>query len=348
MGSSEGSHRLRVVMFSTTSQEVATFKDELKSIPDAEYLDVCFVSCRLDTDTATIASGARVVSLSATDYADSDMLTLLHHLGVKLIALRYAGASSVDVEKAAQLGIVVTRTPAHAYDSIAEYTVALMLCVSKKVHIGSDRVRHGNFSLEGLVGIDLANSTVGIVGTGDIGCRVAHILRGFRCKILAYDVLRSHEIENLGISYVNLNTILSSSDILTLHAPVFHDMHHLVGADMLSKCKVGVYIISTSVGGLIDVRAAIDALGSGKVGGLAMDIFEGGAKLISGDCKGRQLDEDIELLRSMPNVLITRNQSMLTKDAVEEVARATVKTLLQFRVGQELKHEVRRSHVFHT
>lgn len=333
MGASGDSQRLRVVMFNAMSQEIAAFEHQLKSTLDANLLDIAFVSSRLNFNTATLASGARVISLFTTDYVDVQMLTLLHRLGVELITLRYAGVSPVDVEKAAQLGIRIVNTPAHAHVSIAEYIIALMLCLNRKVHVGSNRVRDGNFRLDGLMGIGLENLTVGIIGTGDIGLHVARILRGFSCNILAFDLVESQKVKDLGISYVSESTILSLSDILTLHASLLQDTRHLINSEMLSRCKVGVRIITTGVEGLIDTRAAIDALRSGKMGGLAMDVFEDECNMFSKDCTQQQTN-DFQLLQSMPNALITRHQSMLTKDAVEGVVRATVKTLLQFRAGK--------------
>lgn len=345
MGSSEDTQRLRVVMFSAMSQEITAFKHQLKSAPDAHLLDIVFVSAQLDRDTATLASGARAVSLFATDHADSQMLTNLRRLGVELIALRYAGVSSVDLEKAAQVGILVAKTPSHAHTAIAEYTIALILCLNRKVHVGSNKVRDGNLNLHGLMGIDVASSTVGILGTGKVGRHVARILKGFGCKILAYDMIESQEIIDLGVKYVNMNTILSLSDILTLHAPLLPATHHMINADTLSRCKSGVRIINTSRGGLLDIRAAIGALRSGQMGGLAMDVYEGEANLFFKDRTGEQVDEDFQLLRSMPNVLITGHQSTLTQNAVDEVARTTVRTLLQFRAGKELEYEVRLGHL---
>lgn len=344
MGIAEDSQRLRVIMFSAVRHEINAFQHHLESAPDAHLLDIVFVSAQLDRNTATLANGARAVSLFATDHADTQMLGCFHRMGIQLIALRYAGVSSVDLDKAAELGIHVARTPAHAHTAIAEYTVALMLSLNRKVHIGSNRLRDGNLSLHGLVGFNISSSTVGIIGTGKVGHHVARLLKGFGCKILAYDIIKNEEVIKLGVKYVSLRALLSSSDMLTLHAPLLPSTYHMIDKQMISQCKRGIYIINTSRGGLIDMSAAIEALRSGHIGGLAVDVYEGEVNLFFKDHTGEQMDANFQILRSMSNVLITGHQSALTKNAIHDVARATVTTLLQFRAGKELEHGVRPGH----
>lgn len=342
MSSCRDPQRLRVIVFSAMRYEIAAFKHYLDSIPKAHRLDLVYLSSQLDSNTVTLTNGAHAVSLFATDYADATMLVSLRRMGVRLIALRYPGASSIDLDKAAQLGILVTRTSPHAHTPIAEYTLALMLSLGRKVHIGNNRLRDGNMSLDGLMGFSISNSTVGIIGTGRVGRRVAHLLKGFGCNILAYDFLESQEIVDIGVEYVALRTLLSSSDILTLHAPLLPSTYHLIDHDTLSTCKTGVYIINTCRGGLIDTSAIIDALRSGQVGGLALDAYEGETDLFFNDHTGEQIDLQFQTLRSMPNVLITGHQSALTKNAIHDMARVTVTTLLQFYAGEKLEYEVKR------
>lgn len=341
MSSSEQPQPLRVITFSAMRYEIAAFQHLLRSIPDAQRLDIVFVSSRLNRSTVSLANGARAVSLFVTDTADAQMLVRLHRLGVKLIALRYPGVSSVDVDKATQLGIVVTRTFPHAHTSIAEYTIALMTSLNRKVHIGSNRLRDGIMSLDGLMGFSISGSTVGIIGTGKVGRHVARLLKGFGCDILAYDALASEQVQDLGIQYVTFRTLLSSSDIITVHAPLLPSTYHLIGPHTLSECKKGVHIINTSRGGLIDTSAVIEALRSGQVGGLALDVYEGEADLFFEDHTGEQIDLEFQKLRSMPNVLITGHQSALTRNAIHDVVLATVTTLLQFHAGEELEYEVK-------
>lgn len=333
--------RLRVIMFSAMPHEVAAFEHEMQRTPEARILDLVCVSSQLETSTASLAAGARAVCLFATDQADAHILDRLQVMGVELLTLRYAGVSSVDLIRATALGIRVAPAPAHAPTSIAEYTVALMLSLNRKVHVASNRVRDGNMTTHGLVGFDMRGKTVGIIGTGKVGRIVGQILRGFGCRLLAFDMMESPEVIELGAKYVPMNTLLASSDILSLHAPLVPGTHHIIGRNTLPRCKTGVHVINTSRGGLIDIKAAIDALRSGQMGGLAIDVYEGEASLFFRDHTGNQTDPDFQLLRSMPNVLITGHQAALTTNALAAVARATVKTLLQFHRGEELDYEIK-------
>lgn len=343
MGASERSaDRLRVIMFSAMPYEVSAFQQQMSETPGSDALDLVFVSARLDSSTVSVAHGATVVCLFATDQTEG-MLDALGRAGVRLIALRYAGASTVDVDRAAQLGISVARAPAHAPTSIAEYTVTLMLALNRKVHVASNRVRDGNLNLHGLVGFDVSDKTVGIIGTGKVGRIVARIMRGFGCRVLAYDMIESPEVIGGGGKYVTMRKLLASSDILSLHAPLVPGTHHMIGAETLPHCKRGVHIINTSRGGLIDVKAVIEALHSGQVGGLAMDVYEGESSLFFRDNAGEIGDLDFHLLKSLPNVLITGHQSALTTNALASVAKSTVNTLMQFQRGDDVEFVIKPS-----
>lgn len=323
--------------------EKVAFEAALLHAPDAAAaLDLVFVSARLEPATVSLAGGARAVCLFASDLVDAHVLRLLREEGVELVALRYAGISSVDLAMAAELGIRIARAPGHAPTSIAEYAVTLMLTLNRKVHVAASRVRDGNLLLNGLVGFDVANKTVGIIGTGKVGRLTARILRGFGCRLLAYDMMESKEVVANGGKYVAMGTLLAQSDILMLHAPLVPGTHHMIGRETLPRCKRGVHIVNTSRGGLIDVRAAIEGLRSGQIGALAMDVYEGESSLFFRDHTGEMLDVDFQLLKSMPNVIMTGHQAALTTDALEAIAKATVHTLWQFQRNEPVDCEVRK------
>eukprot|EP00177_Eucheuma_denticulatum_P004419 GFKZ01008022.1.p1 GENE.GFKZ01008022.1~~GFKZ01008022.1.p1 ORF type:complete len:354 (+),score=36.40 GFKZ01008022.1:511-1572(+) len=343
----DGPPRLRVIMFSAMRHEITAFEKQLAST-DSHRIDLVFVPAQLDRNTVSLAQGARAICLFPTDHVDAHLLGQLRTLGVQLIALRSPGVSSVDIAKAAQLDIQVARIPTHPHTSIAEYTIALMLALNRKVHLAANKVREGNMSLQGLVGFELSGATVGVVGTGKVGRLVAKILRGFDCKVLACDVIELEEVNKLGVHYVSMGTILESSDIISLHAPLVPGTYHMIDGETLPRCKKGVHIINTSRGGLIDIRATVNALRSGQIGGLAMDVYEGEAGLFFKDHTGDQVDEDFQILRSMSNVLITGHLSALTTKAVESMACATVKTLLQFLAGEDLDYGVKPGQGNHT
>jgi D-lactate dehydrogenase len=325
--------------------EVAAFEEALSSAPGADVLDFIFISSRLDAMTALLAQGADAVCLFVRDTADAHVMRTLSSVGVRLIALRCAGVASVDLRHAAEIGIRVARTPHHAPTSIAEYTVSMIMALNRKIHIAHNRVRDGNLSLNGLVGFDMHGKTVGIIGTGKVGRASARILAGFGCNVLAYDIIESQEMISFGGRYVSMAKLFASSDIILLHAPLLPATHHIISDESISRCKKGVMIVNTSRGGLIDVRAAIYGLRSGQIGALGMDVYEGEAGLFFRDNTGEMLDPDFQVLQSMPNVIITGHQSTLTESALEAVANATVRTLLQFRAGDNVQYEIKTSAV---
>ena len=341
MGASQAStDQLRVIMYSAMQYEEAAFKEVLRN--DSawdEVFDIVFVSARLDGGTVSLAKGARAICLFASDRADAQLLKRLRNDGVELIVTRYAGVSCVDVAMAEKLGFKIARTPAHAPTSIAEYTIALMLALIRKIHAACNRVRDGNLSLHGLVGFDISEKTVGIIGTGKVGQIVTRILTAFGCRVLAFDMKQSQEVMDMGGTYVSLEDLLRNSDILTLHAPLVRGTHHLIGRKTIPRCKTGVHIVNTAGGGLIDVKAVIEGLRVGQIGGLAIDVYEGESSVFFRDHTGEVVDFDIQILKSMPNVLITCRQAGLTTNALGVAARATVKTLQQFHRGEELEYE---------
>jgi D-lactate dehydrogenase len=323
--------------------EVTAFQEALCSAPGADVLDFVYIASRLDAMTALLAQGAGAVCLFVRDIADAHVMRTLASVGVRLIALRCAGVASVDLRRAAEIGIRVARTPHHAPTSIAEYALSMIMALNRKIHIAHNRVRDGNLSLNGLVGFDMDGKTVGIIGTGKVGRASAKILAGFGCNVQAYDIIESEDVIGVGGRYVSMAKLFATSDIILLHAPLLPATHHIISDESISRCKKGVMMINTSRGGLIDVRATIDGLRSGQVGALGMDVYEGEAGLFFRDNTGEMLDPDFQVLQSMPNVIITGHQSTLTESALEAVANATVRTLLQFHAGDNLQYEIKSS-----
>lgn len=341
--------RMRVVLFSATTYEISAFERQLKEAPHlSASLDVVYVPTQLERGTVSLTSGAESVCLCATDYADSQLMQALYRYGVRLIVLRYVGYSNVDVDSARQLGIIVANAPPYAATSIAEYTVTLMLALNRKVHIANNRVRDGNFTTDGLIGFDISGRTVGIIGTNKVGEIVTRIMRGFGCRVLAYDMTESQEVIGNGGRYVSLRRLLASSDILSIHAPLVSGTYHMIRTDTLAWCKRGVHIINTSRGGLIDVKAIIDALCTGQVGGFAMDIHGGEYSVFYRDLVNDSGDPDFRLLKSLPNVLITGHQAPMTTNGLATVAKCTIKTLSQFQNGEEMEYALKRSNGTHS
>lgn len=290
---------------------------------------------RLTVDTASSAAGAHAVCVFVNDRLDKGCLTRLSELGVKLVALRCAGFNNVDRIAAGQLGMTVVRVPAYSPHAVAEHSIALLLALNRKIHRAYNRVREQNFSLSGLVGFDLYGKTVGIVGTGKIGRAAAQIFRGFGCRVVAHDPLPALDWADVnGISYAGLGALLSESDVVSLHLPLTQDTHHLLNASTLSRMKPGAFLVNTSRGKLVESSAVIDALKSGHLGGVALDVYEEEEGIFFEDHSGAVLqDDELARLIGFPNVLITAHQAFLTSEALSEIARVTSDSVMRFRDG---------------
>jgi D-lactate dehydrogenase len=296
-----------------------------------------FFDFRLAPETVPAVESCPAVCVFVNDKLDRAVIAALSQKGVKHIALRCAGFNNVDLEAASEYGIVVTRVPAYSPHAVAEHTVALLMTLNRKIHRAYNRVREQNFSLNGLVGFDLHGKTIGIVGTGKIGRIAAEIFRGFGCRILAADPFRN-EIwaAERGIVYVDLEDLLENSDVISLHSPLFPETYHLLDAQRFALMKRGAFVVNTSRGKLIDTHALIDALKSGHIGGVALDVYEEEEGIFFEDHSGHVLqDDELSLLLNFPNVLITSHQAFLTQEALAEIARVTVENLQRVAAGAE-------------
>ena len=296
-----------------------------------------FHEFRLGPQTVGSAAKAESICVFVNDKVDREVIVALAATGVRHIALRCAGFNNVDLEAAKEHGISVTRVPAYSPHAVAEHTVALLLTLNRKIHRAYNRVREQNFSLAGLVGFDLFGKTVGIIGTGKIGRITAQIFRGFGCQVIATDAFQDQEwAAEHGIEYVPLGTLLRVSDVVSLHVPLFPETFHMLNAETFALMKKGAYVINTSRGKLIDTHALIDALKSGQVGGVALDVYEEEEGIFFEDHSGHVLqDDDLSRLLTFPNVLITSHQAFLTREALGEIARVTVENLTRVGAGEE-------------
>jgi D-lactate dehydrogenase len=295
-----------------------------------------FHDFRLGADTAGTAAGSQAVCVFVNDRLDRACLSKLARVEVRLVALRCAGFNNIDLAAARELDLAVTRVPAYSPHAVAEHAVGLLLALNRKIHRAYNRVREHNFSLNGLVGFTIAGKTVGIVGTGRIGRIAAQIFRGFEAKVLAFDLAPSADwAARHGVTYADFNTLLEHSDILSLHLPLSPSVVHLLNAETLGRVKPGVFIINTSRGKLIDTTAVIEALKSGRLGGVALDVYEEEEGLFFEDHSGEVLlDDELSRLLTFPNVLITSHQAFLTHEALTEIARVTTENILRLESRQ--------------
>ncbi len=327
---------MRVAFFSAKSYDRTSFEEV-----NAARHDLRFFDAPLDASTAGLAEGARAVCVFVHDRVDADVLERLAGLGVRLVAIRAAGFNNVDLAAADALGLTVARVPAYSPHAVAEHAVALMLALNRKIHRAYNRVREGNFALDGLLGFDFAGKTAGVIGTGKIGAVLVRILTGFGCRILAHDPYPSPELQALGAEYVELDDLFARADVISLHAPLTPQTRHLIDERALARMKHGVMLVNTSRGALIDTRAAIDALKSGRIGALALDVYEEEADLFFRDLSEQIIQDDVfTRLLTFPNVLITGHQAYFTREALRGIAETTLANITAFERGAPSGNEL--------
>lgn len=294
-----------------------------------------FHDFRLEPETALAVRDARAVCIFVNDDGGREALTNLAGAGVGHLALRCAGFNNVDLGAAKELGFTVTRVPSYSPHAVAEHTVALLLALNRKIHRAYNRAREFNFSLGGLVGFDLFGKTAGIVGTGKTGQITAEILRGFKMDVLAFDPFPNEVwAEQNQITYVDADTLARRSDIISLHAPLTPETDRIINEKSIARMKQGVIIINVSRGRLIHTTALIEALKSGQVGGVALDVYEEEEGVFFEDLSGEVMqDDELARLLTFPNVLITAHQAFLTHEALAEISRVTIENILRVAAG---------------
>lgn len=303
--------------------------------------ELAFFEPRLTLETAPLAAEHEAVCVFVNDRLDRPVLQRLAEGSTRLIALRSVGFNHVDLMAARDLDLTVVRVPAYSPYAVAEHAAGLILALNRKLHRAFNRVREGNFALDGLLGFDLHGRTVGIVGTGKIGAAFARIMAGFGCRLLAFDPEPTPECEHLGVEYVGLIDLFAGSDIIALHCPLNPHTHHLIDAAAVERMRRGVMLINTSRGGLIDTQAVITGLKSGKIGYLGLDVYEEEADLFFEDLSGKVIRDDVfARLLTFPNVLITGHQGFFTAEALERIAATTLHNITAFATGRGQMHEV--------
>ncbi|MCA2011122.1 2-hydroxyacid dehydrogenase [Cereibacter sphaeroides] len=290
--------------------------------------DLRYHAAHLTADSAVLAHGAEAICAFVNDRLDARTLQRLADGGTRLILLRSAGYNHVDLDAAARLGLTVARVPAYSPYSVAEHAVAMILTLNRKTHRAWNRVREGNFELDGLLGFDLYGKTVGVVGTGQIGRVLVGILNGFGCRVLAYDPFPD---PSLAARYVPLPQMFAEADILTLQCPLTPDTHHLIDDQAIAAMKPGVMVINTSRGAVIDTQAAIRGLKSGQIGSLGLDVYEEEGDLFFDDYSDRIIPDDVfARLLTFPNVLVTGHQAFFTREALAAISETTLANASSF------------------
>jgi D-lactate dehydrogenase len=330
-----------VCMYSSRSYDRSSFTETAAARTGEQEHRFRFVQDRLTAETAPFAAGCQAVCAFVNDDLGAAVLEELDEHGVRHIALRSAGYNHVDLQAAARLGMSVVTVPAYSPNAVAEHTIALILAANRNIPRAYERVRNRNFSLEGLVGFDLKGKTVGVIGAGKIGALVARLLWHFRCRVLVADPFVDEDLVALGVEYIELDDLWPHCDIISLNAPLLPSTYHLVNAETIARCKPGFMLVNTGRGPLVHTPAVIEALKSGQIGSLALDVYEEEAPLFFEDRSDDILDDDVfARLLTFPNVVITAHQAFLTNEALAGIAEVTLANLDDLAAGRPCANAV--------
>jgi D-lactate dehydrogenase len=326
--------RLKIAFFDSKPYMKEAFTGNNKY--DFSFL---YYESRLTRETVSLAAGSNAVCVFVNDLVDAEVVDELASMGIKKIALRCAGFNNVDLGECEKLGVSVTRVPAYSPYAVAEHAVALMMALNRRIHKATVRVREGNFSLSGLVGFDVHGKTAGIIGAGKIGKCLLSILKGFGCRLLVFDPLAEKTMEaEFGCKLAGLDELLAESEIISLHAPLIPSTKHVINAESIAKMKRGVMLLNTSRGGLIDSKALLDGLKSGKIGYAGLDVYEEESAYFFEDVSDEIMSDDVlARLLTFNNVIITSHQAFLTKEALANIAETTIENLHEFQLGKRGK-----------
>lgn len=322
---------MKVALFSMQHFECPFFVQANKKFRH----ELFFHKEELHRETAPMAAGFPAVCAFINDKLDAVTLSALVAGGTRFVALRSAGYNNVDLPAADKLKITLMRVPAYAPAAIAEYAVALMLTLNRHIHQAYNRVREGNFDLNNLIGFNMSGKTVGIVGTGKIGTALAHIMKGFGCELLGYDVYHNPTCIELGLRYTDLPTLLAQSDIISIHCPLTPETKHLVNEQTIQLMKPGTMLINTARGAIVDASAVIEALKKkDRLSYFGMDVYEEEGPLLFSDLSSTIIQDDVfERLTTLPNVVVTGHQAFLTREALTQIADVTLGNISDFEAG---------------
>ena len=325
---------MNIAFFSTQKYELPFFE---QSTRDYSNIKITYFEQALSEQTAILANGFDAICVFVNDTVNATVIEQLARQGINTILLRCAGFNNVDLPAAKAHKIKVLRVPAYSPEAVAEHCIALMLTLSRKTHKAYNRVREDNFDLNGLLGFNLHNKTVGIVGCGKIGLALCNILNGFGAKVLVCDPYAQPG----NYTITDIDTLLSQSDVISLHCPLTEQTHHLIDDEAFSKMKTGVMLINTSRGALLDSSACISALKTKKLGYLGLDVYEQESELFFKNHSDEINQDDIfSRLVSFKNVLVTGHQGFFTQEALTEIANTTLLNAFEVSEGRPLTNEV--------
>ena len=327
---------MNILFYGTKQYDKDSFEKQLNNY---KSVHITFTETELDIQTASLAMGYDAICVFVNNNVTEAIVKKLSSCNVKLILLRCAGYNNVDLKACGKENIVVMRVPSYSPEAVAEMAMALALSINRRIHKAYIKVRENNFSLNGLMGIDLYGKTAGIIGTGKIGQAMAKICNGFGMKVIAYD---KYPVNNLDfIKYVSLEELLANSDLISLHCPLTQETYHMINDKTISMMKNGVILVNTSRGGLINTEDLIKGIRDKKFFGVALDVYEE-----EGDYVFENLEDDIldhstaARLLSFPNVIVTSHQGFLTQEALEAISKTTLDNAISFENNSLIKENI--------
>lgn len=331
---------IKVALYDSKRYDQRSFTSALSQLALETQYQLVFLEPRLDINTVEFCRGCDAVCTFVNDDLSAEVLVALDDMGIQLVLMRCAGFDRVDLKASEKLGISVTRVPAYSPYAVAEFATALLLTVVRKTHRAFNRVRDGNFSLAGLVGFDLHKKTVGVIGTGKIGQCFINIMLGFGCHVLGYDPYPNTEFAkkkgSANFRYVTLSELYAESDIISLHVPLTKETTHLINRQALNEMKQGVILLNTARGPLVDAKALVENLISGRVGGAGLDVYENESQYFFRDVSDEAIEDDVlARLQNMQNVIFTSHQAFLTNEALQAIAVTTFSSLKEFFVERK-------------
>lgn len=327
----------KIAFFGAKPYDIASFD----KVNEKYNYDIRYYKGHLNPNNVVLTQDTDAVCIFVNDTADAAVIDAMVDNGVKLLALRCAGFNNVDL-KAAKGKLPVVRVPAYSPYAVAEYSLALMLSLNRKIHRAYWRTRDGNFSLNGLMGFDMHGKTIGIIGTGKIAKILIRLLKGFGMRILAYDLYPDMKFAGEeDISYVSLDELYRESDIISLHCPLTDQTKYMIDKDSIDKMKEGVMIINTGRGQLINTNDLIEGLKEKKSAAAGLDVYEEEGEYFYEDKSDKIIDDDVlARLLSFNNVIVTSHQAFFTKEALHNIAETTLQNIEDFRCHRPLVNEV--------
>lgn len=327
---------MKILFYDTKKYDKESFDAALSAFPEIEihYLDT-----DLSPNTARLAKGYDAICAFVSSDVGKEVVSVLAQAGIKLILMRCAGFNNVDLEACEKEGITVLRVPGYSPEAVAEHAMCLALAVNRHVHKGYIKVRENNFSLVGLTGINFHGKVAGIVGTGKIGAAMCRICHGFGMKVIAYDIYRNPDLDF--VEYVDFDTLLKTSDLISLHCPLTEDNYHLICKETIEKMKDNVVLVNTSRGALIKTEDLIWGIRNMKFFGVGLDVYEEETNNVFENREDDILETSVTArLLSFPNVIVTSHQGFLTKEALAAISEVTLQNAMDFQ-----NHDLKKANI---